>query len=113
VGSDGRELLWAVCDLKGRGRGHPMGECEGAIEVFNDPSRQLFGNRRRRPRGGHVRRFSSLISDKARGNVRDGGVARHSCNYSPVIWQGRLGNAAKDRLNTLRYPREDSCALSP
>src|SRR5262245_44703453 len=59
------------------------------------------------------------MSDKARGNARDGGGMSpgtpratygrdddDESSYSPVIWQGRLGSAAKGRLNTPRYPRE-------
>jgi hypothetical protein len=57
------------------------------------------------------------MSDKARGNAleMEEDVARHSKgDYGRgVIWQGRLGGAAMGRLNTPRYPREDSCALSP
>ena len=34
----GLELLWAVCGLKGRGRGHPWGAYEGASSLTLMPA---------------------------------------------------------------------------
>ena len=108
-----------------------MGAYEGALKssmTQADPQQvdncsEIGADVRRWPR---ARDSLHSMSDKARGNARDGGGMSpgtpratygrgddDESNYSPVIWQGRLGSAAKGRLNTPRYPREDSCALSP
>jgi hypothetical protein len=77
----GRELLWAVCGFQRRGRATPWGAYEGALKssmIQADP--QLVDNCAEI--GADVRRWARArdslhsMSDKARGNGRDGGGCR-------------------------------------